>query len=233
VDRLEHALGPDGDDEEVLDVHAAAGVQAAGEDVDHGQRKGRGPQPRQFGDAPVQRSARRRRRGPADGQRRAEDRVRPEPGQLRRAVELPQQRIDPGLVVGVVSAQGGIDVGAHVVDRRQHAQPGEHRRVTVAELVGLEAAGGGPRRYGGAARRPICQADVDLDRGAAARVEYLPAGDADDRAHERAAPADARMRTSGGSQGHRWTSIRSMGAISIPPWGGSIRYGDAAGPSTG
>ena len=90
--------------------------------------------------------------------------------------------VQAGLVVGVQAAdrlrQLPVDVGHGARDALAGV-----RVAAVAQLRGLELAGGGARRHGGPPRGAGPQAQLHLDRRVAAAVEDLAAVDVLDRAH--------------------------------------------------
>jgi hypothetical protein len=142
----------------------------------HGQRRGGLP-----AEVAVERLPRLRRRGLRDGQRDAEDRVRPQAALVWRAVELDQLPVELVLPRRVQAGDLALDL-RDVRDRLAHAlaaPPG----AAVAKLDGLVHTCRGAGRNRGAAERPRLELDVDLDRGIAARVEDLARVHPGDRSH--------------------------------------------------
>ena len=180
AERLGEGLGAGGDDHELLEVEPVLGVRAAVDDVHERHRQ----RPRAVAAEPaVQRSARvcgGRLRG---GERAAEDRVRTEPALVRRSVELDQQVVERALIVRVDAGERARDLAVDVRDRFQHALAEVRRGVAVAQLDGLVLAGRRPGRDGRAPERARVEADVDLERRIAPRVEELSRVDVGDCAH--------------------------------------------------
>ena len=111
--------------------------------------------------------------GAGDGEADAEDRVGAQPRLVRRAVEVDQLLVDQPLLAGVVADQLGADDVEDVVDGLGDALAAV-ALTAVAELDGLEGAGGGAAGHRGPGDRPVVEGDLDLDGGVSARVEDLP-----------------------------------------------------------
>ena len=125
----------------------------------------------------VERDARVGRRGRLRGrQRHAEDRVRARAGPCSRVPSSSiSARVERRLVGGVEADQRGGDLVVHVRRPPSHALAAVPLRVAVAQLDGLDDAGRGAGRDGGAPDRARLELDVDLDGRVAARVEDLRA----------------------------------------------------------
>ena len=152
---------------------------AAVEDVHHrhGQQVGVGA-----ADVAEQRQARRLRRGARGGERGAEDGVGAELGLVGRAVEVEHRLVDEALVVGLEADDRAGDVLDDALDGLLHALA-DVALAAVAQLDGLEGAGGGTAGDGGATERAVLEEDLDLDGGVAARVEDLAGADSCDGCH--------------------------------------------------
>ena len=166
-------------DHELLQVDVVVGVLAAVEDVHHrhGQHVGVDP-----ADVAVQRQAELVGRGPGHREGDAEDGVGAQVRLVVGAVEVDEQPVDVALVEGVEPDQGVVDLVVDVGDRVEHALAAV-AALAVAELDGLEGAGGGAGRDDGAAAGTGVEDDLDLDGGVAAAVEDLSTGDVLDDAH--------------------------------------------------
>jgi hypothetical protein len=90
--------------------------------------------------------------------------------------ELDQAAVDEALLLGVEAHDRLGNLGVDVLDGLQHALAGVARRIAVAQLERLAAAGRGPRRHGRASHHPGFDQHVALDGRVAARIEDL-AGD--------------------------------------------------------
>jgi hypothetical protein len=121
-------------------------------------------------------------RGSRRGERDAEDGVGAEPRLVGRAVELDQALVERLLLQRVRPRDRLGDLAVDVADRLGDAlaAPGV---AAVAQLGGLELAGRGAGRHGGAAGRAGAQHELDLDGRVAARVEDLAGVDGLDLAH--------------------------------------------------
>jgi hypothetical protein len=156
---LREALRADWQDHELLKVDRIIGMGAAIDDIHHrdGQNPGRRPH------IAVKRQLACLRRRLGDGQRHAEDRVRPEPRLVGRAVERDHRLVDFDLVLGIETANGVEDVAIDAVDSVQHALAHISGHVAVTQFDSLVSAGRSAGRHGGAAERAILQHHVDLD----------------------------------------------------------------------
>jgi hypothetical protein len=125
--------------------------------------------------------------GLGHGQRDAEDGVGAQAGLVVGAVQVEQQPVDVALLEGVEADQGVVDLAVDVADGLEHALAAV-ALVAVAQLDGLEGAGGGARGDDGSARGPRVEDDLDLDGGIAAGVEDLASDDVLDGAHGGGAP---------------------------------------------
>jgi hypothetical protein len=172
--------GADRDDHELLEVDRVVGVRAAVEDVHHRHREHARALAAEV--APERLALLRGRRA-GGGQRDAEDRVGPQARLVRRAVEVDERAIEPRLVEHVGAAHRLRDLAVDVRDGLGDAlaAPGV---AAVAQLGGLELAGRGARRHGGAALGAGAQHQVDLHRRVAAGVEDLAGVDGLDLAQE-------------------------------------------------
>jgi hypothetical protein len=157
-------------DEKVLHVHAAAGMQAAAQDVRHRQREHR-LRLREIADALVQCLPARGSGRAAHRERYAERRVGTEPAQLRRAVELAQAHVDRCLIGPVDTTQRAVDLRVHVGDGAQYAETRVACGIPVAQFVRFGRAGRCARRHAGAADAAAVQHRVELDGRATARIE--------------------------------------------------------------
>ena len=93
-----------------------------------------------------------------------------------RAVEVDQQQVDAALVERLHPLEGVADLVVDVRDGAGHALAAV-AVAAVAELDGLELAGGRAGRDDGAAGGAGGEEHLDLDGGVAARVEDLPPRD--------------------------------------------------------
>ena len=82
--------------------------------------------------------------------------------------------VERALVAGVEPDERLGDLPVHVRDRLRDALAEERGRVAVAQLDRLVLAGRGAGGHRRAPERARLEADVDLDRRVAARVEDLP-----------------------------------------------------------
>ena len=177
---LGEALGADRQDHELLDVEAVVGVRAAVDDVHqrHRQdvrvRSAEVAEQRQVGGVGG---------GLGDRERDAEDRVRAELRLVVGAVGLDQLGVDEALVGGVEALDRRAELVDHVVDGLEHALAEVAALVAVAQLVGLERAGGCAGGDGGAGDGAVVEQDLDLDGRVAAGVEDLAGADSFDGRH--------------------------------------------------
>jgi hypothetical protein len=168
-------------DHELLEVHLVVGMGAPVEDVHHrhGQHVGG-----LAAEVAPERHVQLGRRGLGGGQRHAEDRVRPQPALVGRAVQVDHRPVEARLVgrveAGHRTGQLAVDVGHGVRDGL--AAPGI---AAVAQLDRLELACRGAARHRGPAGGARGEDHVDLDRGIAAAVEDLAGVDLLDLAHGR------------------------------------------------
>ena len=178
-----------GDDHELLEVDRVVGVRAAVQDVHHRHRHDRGwAGARDAGDVLVEGLLGVSGRRPGGGKGDAQDRVRAQARLVRGAVEVDHRLVDGSLIrgVGAVERIGDLAVGVRHRSRDALAQP---LGAAVAQLGGLEFAGGGAGGDGGTAHRATGEGDVHLDRGIAPGVEDLPRLDAFDLGHAKRRPA--------------------------------------------
>ena len=100
-----------------------------------------------------------RRRGVRAGQRDTEDGVRAQLGFVRRAVQLPQDVVDVGLVRGVEAEDGRADPIVHVGDRGQALMPAHTGAMLRRSELADAAEGCAPlqRRVVGHRRLPVAQ----------------------------------------------------------------------------
>jgi hypothetical protein len=121
-------------------------------------------------------------RGLRGGEGDTEDRVGAELGLVGRAVEVEHRLVDEALVVGVEPDDrpgDGVDHAGHgLLDALA-----EVALAAVAQLDGLEGAGGRPAGDGRATERAVLEEDLHLDGGVAARVEDLAGADCGDDRH--------------------------------------------------
>lgn len=113
-----------------------------------------------------------------------EDGVGAERGLVRGGVQVEHRLVDQALLGGVVADQLGADLLDDGEDGLLHALAVVAVLVAVTELEGLEGAGGGAGRNGGTAGAAVVEANLDLDRGVASRVEDLASYDDVDGRHE-------------------------------------------------
>ena len=167
-------------DHELLDVDVGVGVRATVEDVHHRHR-----QHVRVGAADVaeQRQPGRLRGGLGRGQGHAEDRVRADLGLVRRAVDVEHRQVDGALVVGVEADECLARAVLTASHGLQHALA-EVALAAVAQLDGLELAGGGAGRHGRATDGSVVEGHLDLDGGVAARVQDLAGADGFDAGQE-------------------------------------------------
>jgi len=123
------------------------------------------------------------RRGPGHREAHPEDRVRAQALLVLAAVGLDEHGVDDALVVGGQALHGRPELVEDGLDRLLHALAAVAGRVAVAQLVGLEGAGGGAGGNRGPGGRAVVQADLDLDGGVAAGVQDLAGDDGFDDGH--------------------------------------------------
>ena len=133
-------------------------------------------------DVAEQRQAGRLGGGLRRGERDAEDRVGAELGLVGGAVEVEHRLVDEALVVGVEADDRAGDRVDDAGDGLLHALA-EVALAAVAQLDGLEGAGGGAAGHGRATERAVLEEDLHLDGGVAARVEDLAGADCSDDRH--------------------------------------------------
>lgn len=177
--RLGERARADRRDHELLDVDVGVGVRAAVEDVHHRYR-----QQVRVGAAhvAVQRLPGEVGGGPCDGEAHAEDRVGAELGLVGGAVEVDQDLVDQPLLVGRKADDLLVDQLVDGLDRLGHALTAV-ALAPVAQLDGLEPAGGGAARDGGAGLGPVGEQHFDLNGRVASGVQDLPGKDGVDRRH--------------------------------------------------
>ena len=103
---------------------------------------------------------------------------------LRRGVQVEHGLVDQPLLGGVVADQLRADLLDDGEDGLLDTLALVAVLVAVAQLDGLERAGGGAGGDGGAARAAVVEADLDLDGGVASGVEDFPGYDDVDGRHE-------------------------------------------------
>ena len=135
---------PDRRHHELLEVGRVHGVLAAVEDVETGDWQDRRGV---AAEVAVQRQAGRGRRGVGAAERRAEDRVGPEPALVRGPVEVDQRPVDRRLLARIEAAQRGRDLAIDRLNRAAHALPPEPPRIAVTELDRLVGPCGGAGRH--------------------------------------------------------------------------------------
>jgi hypothetical protein len=178
LQRLRVRAGSDGQQEEVLQVEIAAGVQPAADEVDHRQGQARPEPPADSGGQPVgqvvpQRLPARRRGRMRTRQRHAQDGVGPQAGLVHRAIQLAQQLVDACLLVDRQAGQARGNLLVDVGDGAAHSLAGEALRFAVAQLAGLVPAGAGSRRHDGTPLRSAAADHVHLDGGLPAAVQHF------------------------------------------------------------
>jgi hypothetical protein len=178
---VRHALGADRQDHEFLHVDGVIGVGAAIDDVHHRHRQDVGVG---AADIAIKRQFARLRGGLGNRQRDAEDGIGAEARLVGRAVEFDQGAIDANLIQGIEALHFGEDLGVDEIDRLGDALA-EERLTAVAELNCLMRTRRSARGHHGAAEAAVIEHHVHFDRGVAAAVEDLTAGDVDDGRHVR------------------------------------------------
>lgn len=197
ADGLGEGLRANRGDHELLDVDVGVRVRTAVEDVHH--RNGQHVRVR-AAQVAEQRQVAGLGGGVRHSQRDAQDRVGAERGLVRGGVQVEHGLVDQALLGGVVADQLRADLLDDGQDGLLHALAEVAVLVTVAQLERLEGAGGGTRRDSGTAGAAVVEADLDLDRGVATRVEDLTGYDDIDGRHE-ASPCGSRVRLTLGAAG--------------------------------
>ena len=159
-----------GDDEEVLKLDVGAGVEAAGEDIDHRDRESGAALGEGFEEGLAAGLA----DGAGDGATDAEEGVGAEVGFLRGAVEFDHLVVDGPLFFGVVAGEDVTDGTVDVGDGEEGAFASVAGEVAIAEFDGFVGAGGGAGGHLGGGGGAIGKSGFDGDGGAAAGVEDLP-----------------------------------------------------------
>ena len=154
-------------------------MRAAVEDVHHRHRQ---DVRRLAAEVAPQRQVLLGRRGPRGGERDAEDRVRAQARLVVGAVELDQLAVEALLVERVVAGDRLGDLAVDVADGLRDALAAVGV-AAVAQLGGLELAGGGAGGDRGAPVRAGAEVDLHLDGGVAAGVKDLACVDRFDLAH--------------------------------------------------
>ena len=152
------------DGQEILELEIAAGMQTAGEDIDHRQRDG---SLALSGQAPPQRDALRRCRRASHGARDSQDGIRPKIRFVGGAVECDQRRVHCSLVRRVHTVQRRSDPLLDVLHGRSHTFAG------VAQLHRLVLSGGCSGRNLRLAPNGAFQLHLHRQRGIPARVQNL------------------------------------------------------------
>src|SRR2546427_6110050 len=129
----------------------------------------------------IERDTLRRRRRPRCRERHAEDRVRPQLGLVRSAVEIDQRLVEAALVRRVPALDHGRDRPLDVLHRFPHALPAIALAVAVPELDGLVSAGRRTRRDHRGSARSAAERYVDGHSRIPPRIEDLAGGDGHDR----------------------------------------------------
>jgi hypothetical protein len=178
---LREGGGAERHDHELLEVHAVVGVGAAVEHVHHRHRQYvrlLAAQVAPQGQALLGglRVGRR--------QRHPEDRIGAQARLAGGAIQRDQGRVQTALVGRVEAAHRRGDLALHVGHGARHALS-PPLATAVAQLRGLELAGGCPRGHRRAAPRAAAQSQLDLHRGVAAAVEDLARVNLLDLAHRR------------------------------------------------
>jgi hypothetical protein len=168
------------DDHELLEVHVVVGVGTAVEDVHQRHRQDVRRRAAQVAEQlQLQRVGRR----PRDGHGDAQDRVGAELALVRGAVQVEQDPVDLALLQRVEVHQLGGDLLVDVGDGLGDALAPE-ALTAVAQLDGLELAGGRPRGDDRAAAGAVLEQHLGFEGRVAARVEDLPCDDDLDGGHE-------------------------------------------------
>ena len=168
--RLGEGRRADRGDHELLHVHVGVRVRAAVEDVHH--RHGKHVRVRAAKVAEKLQAGGVRRR-PRHGHRHADDRVRAEPRLARRPVKVDQRLVNEPLVVGLVAEQLILDLLGHGVDGLGDPLAAV-LSTAVAQLDGLEGAGGGAARHAARPSEPSSSTTSTSSGRVAPRVQDLP-----------------------------------------------------------
>ncbi len=166
-------------DHELLDVDVGVGVRATVEDVHH-----RDGEHVRVGTTEVaeQRQLRGQGRGLGHCERDAEDGVRAEAGLVGGAVQVDHRLIEQPLLGGLESDDLSRDLDLSGLDRVEDALAAVPLSA-VTTLGGLEGAGRGSGRDGGASHRVVVEQDLHFDRGVATGVEDFAGNDRVDERH--------------------------------------------------
>src|SRR5271165_1798934 len=170
LQRLGEGLRPRRDDHEVLDVGSPSGMCAAAEDLDFRERNDR----RRIAEAiaPERKAAARRRRV-KNAKRNRSQRVSPEPGLVRRAVDRDELGVDAGLIERVEAEESRRDFRANPFERLLHVKaPEAFSPVALVDRLAAAARGAGGRDS--PPHRAVAQRDLRLDGRPAARVPDAP-----------------------------------------------------------
>src|SRR2546428_5416734 len=129
----------------------------------------------------IERDTLRRRRRPRRRERHAEDRVRPQLGLVRSAVEIDQRLVEAALVRRVPSFDRGRDRPLDVLHRFAPALAAVALAVAVPELDGVVSAGRRARRDHRGRARSAAERYVHGHSRIPPRIEDLAGGDGRDR----------------------------------------------------
>ena len=196
-----HRLRKRGDaerhDHEFLKIDRIVGMDAAIDDVHHRHRQ---EARRCAADIAIERQLVGGGGRLGDGERHAEDGIRPEPAFVRRAVERDHGLVDLDLRLGIHAAERLKNLAVDRLDRVAHALAEIALLVAVAQFDRLMGPRGSPRRHPGAAARAVLQHDIDLHGRIAAAVQNFPADDVDNGGHywSQLAPALRLLQDRGG-----------------------------------
>ena len=191
---------PGGGHHEFLYVEIVVGVDAAVDDVEHGDGELRRVGPAEIA---VERDVGRDRGRPGDRERHAQQGVGAQLALGRRAVDLDHPAIEGGLVGGLHPRDGRGEDGVHVLHRLEDPLAAEALRVAVAQLQGLPGAGGGARGHRRESPGAVGEKRLHLEGRVAARIEDLSG-------LQRLDP------------GHRLSPFRPRGGLS-PPGGSAVQ----------
>ncbi len=159
---------------EFLEIDIVIGVRAAVEDVHHRhrQRVRRGP-----AEIAIEREFTCSCRGAGRRHRNRQDRVRPQPPFVGRAIEFDQTGVERALVGCVRPAEIFRNLAIDIRDRLQNALAEELRLVAVAQFDGLMLAGGRATRHNGSRAGAAIQKNFRFNRRIAPRVKHLASAD--------------------------------------------------------